>query len=228
MRHQRDPGHVEGLLEQPQARHQTPGTTAFWLDGRFAGQLQASTLIGLVADNLAIAHLDDALRIRRDLGVMGDDNHRVPRRVQLGEDAHHLFAAVGVEGAGGFVGEDHFAAVHQGAGDTHPLLLATGELAGAMGGVTGQAEPREQLPCAAVALGFRRTGVDRWHFHVVQGTQVRQQMVALEDKTEVIAAQFSQLLITQGAGFDAVDFVAAGRGVIQAAEDVHQGGFPRA
>ena len=61
----------------------------------------------------------------------------------------------------------------------------------------------------------------------MQGAQVREQMVALEDKPEVIPAQFRQLFIAQRAGLDAVDLVAAGGGVVQAAEDIHQGGFAR-
>jgi hypothetical protein len=47
---------------------------------------------------------------------------------QFVEQRHDLGAAVAVEGAGGFVGEDDMAAVHQRAGDRHALLLAAGQL----------------------------------------------------------------------------------------------------
>ena len=220
---QRHPGHVERFLEQPQARHQAPRPAAPGLDRRLGGQLQADAVVGLVTDDLAITHLDDALGVRRNLGVVGDDNHRVPRRVQFGEDAHHLLAAVGVEGASGFVGQDHFTSVHQGPRNTHPLLLPAGQLAGPMAGVPRQAQACQQFAGAAMALALRGAGVDRRHLHVVQSAQVREQMVTLEDKPKVIAPQLRQLLIAQGAGFDAIDLVAAGGGVIQATEDVHQG-----
>ncbi len=217
MGNQRHPSHVERFLEQPQARHQTSGAAARGLDRGFAGQRQADTVIGLVADNLTVAHFDNALGIRRHLWVMGDDNHRVPGGVQFSQDTHHLLAAVGIECAGGFVGENHLAAVHQRPRDTHPLLLPARQLAGPVAGVPGQAQAREQFPRSAVALGLRCAGIDRRHFDVMQGTQVREQMVALEDKTEVVAAQLRQLLIAQRARFDTLDFVAAGGGVIQAA-----------
>ncbi len=49
--------------------------------------------------------------------------------------------------------------------------------------------------------------------------------VALEDETEIVAAQFGQRLIVQVTGFLAVDLVATGGGVIEATEDVHQRRF---
>ena len=57
----------------------------------------------------------------------------MPFAVQAVDDFHHIFAAGRIEGAGGFVGKDDFAAVHQRAGDGYALLLAAGELAGFVG-----------------------------------------------------------------------------------------------
>ena len=50
--------------------------------------------------------------------------------MQLLDDFNHVFAAGGIERAGRFVGEDDFAAVHQGAGDGDALLLTAGKFAG--------------------------------------------------------------------------------------------------
>ncbi|MNN86560.1 hypothetical protein D3C81_2039920 [compost metagenome] len=58
-----------------------------------------------------------------------------------------------VEGAGGFVGQDDVAAIHQRAGNRHPLLLPTGELMGAVAGARRQAEAVEQGGGAGVAFG---------------------------------------------------------------------------
>src|SRR5690606_16488793 len=85
-----------------------------------------------VIDDAAIADLDDALCVLGDLHIVRDDDDGVAFGVQLLQDLHHLLAAVRIERAGRLVGQDDFAAVHQRAGDTYPLLLATGQLARAM------------------------------------------------------------------------------------------------
>ncbi|MNW12058.1 hypothetical protein D3C71_2096520 [compost metagenome] len=58
-----------------------------------------------------------------------------------------------VEGAGGFVGENDVAAVHQRTGNRYPLLLAAGKLMGAVAGARSQAEAVEQGGGAGVAFG---------------------------------------------------------------------------
>ena len=44
------------------------------------------------------------------------------------QDRHYLFAGMAVQRAGRFISEDHLPAIHQGAGDTDPLLLTAGQL----------------------------------------------------------------------------------------------------
>ncbi|MNM69079.1 hypothetical protein D3C81_806650 [compost metagenome] len=187
--------------------------------------MRGIAFVAAVAEDFAVADFDDALGIGRHFRVVSDQNHRVPRRVQLQQDAHDLLAAGRVEGAGRFVGEDHFAAVHQGAGDTHSLLLTAGELARPMRQMAFQTQSRQQLTGTGMSLKLRRTGVNRRHLDVVHCAQMRQQVVTLEDETKVVAAQLGQGLIVQIAGFLAVDPVAAGGGVIKATEDVHQRRF---
>ena len=64
--------------------------------------------------------------IGRNFALVGDqkDGH-APLLVDAAEDLHDLVAGGGIQGAGGFVGQDEGRVAHQGAGDGHPLLLAT-------------------------------------------------------------------------------------------------------
>ena len=110
-------------------------------------RLRRALVVGAVADDLAVAHLDDALGAGGDVAVVGDQDHHVAL-AGLVEQRHDFRAAVAVEGAGGFVGEDDMAAVHQRTGDRHPLLLAAGQLVRTVGGALGQAQAFEQGPRA--------------------------------------------------------------------------------
>ncbi len=123
------------------------------------------------------------------LHVVGHQNDGVALSVEFLENGHHLFAALAVEGPGRFVRQDHLAAVGQRPGDTDPLLLATGELARGVMAAIAQPQPGEQCLGAGLALGPRRAGVDGRDLHVGGGIEVRQQVVALKDEAEVVAAQ---------------------------------------
>jgi hypothetical protein len=61
---------------------------------------------------------------------VGDEKDGVAAGVQIVQQAHHFGAAGAVERAGGLVGQDHRAAVHQRPGDRDALLLAARKLVG--------------------------------------------------------------------------------------------------
>ena len=56
----------------------------------------------------------------------------------------------------------------------------------------------------------------------------RQQVEGLEDEADFLVADFGQLVVVHLADADAVQFVVAGGGRVQAADQVHQRGFARA
>ncbi|MCY1396004.1 hypothetical protein D9M71_109630 [compost metagenome] len=61
------------------------------------------------------------------------------------------------------------AAVHQGAGNRYPLLLATGELVWAIAGAAGEPQAIEQGAGAGMACGSRGTGINGRHLDVFLG-----------------------------------------------------------
>lgn len=186
-------------------------------------RVRRALVVGAVADDLAVTHLDDALGAGGDVAVVGDQDHHVALAGQLVEQRHDFRAAVAVEGAGGFVGENDMAAVHQRAGDRYPLLLAAGQLVRTVGSALCQAQALEQGPRAGVPLARRGAGVDRRHLDVFLGRGGGDQVIALEHEAECLAAQPGLLVAVQFGDVVAGEVVAAGAGPVEAAEDVHQG-----
>ena len=94
---------------------------------------------------LPVLDLDHAVRFRRDVGVVRDEDDGVALAVQLVQQPHHLGAALAVERAGRLVGEDHAPAVHERARDGDALLLPAGKLRRPVVRPVGEAQRGEQI-----------------------------------------------------------------------------------
>ncbi len=77
----------------------------------------------------------------------------VPLGVEAPQDVHHLLAVLGVEVAGGFVGEDQGGLAHDGAGDGGALLLSAGQLVRVVAG--RWAMPTRSMAASTRALRWR-------------------------------------------------------------------------
>ena len=93
-------------------------------------------LIGLVGHTALVGH--------------HDDSHAVVL-VQLFEQLHHLNRRLGVEGSRRFVGQNNLRLGNQCAGNSHTLLLSTGELVGIV------FSPVEQTQTVEILQGKRMT-----------------------------------------------------------------------
>ena len=134
----------DGAPRHADGRGDAPGRAEDgFFDGRRGDAFTAGApvrVLAAVGDDFAVLDFDDAVGVFGDVAVVGDEDDGVAFGVQFAEDFHHFFAAVAVERAGGFVGEDDLPAVHQGAGDGDALLLPTGKLAGFVVGAVAEAE----------------------------------------------------------------------------------------
>ena len=74
----------------------------------------------------AVSHVDLPRRGGGHIRIVGDEDHRHARRVEVVEQRHHLGARCAVEVPGRLIGQQEAGLGHQGAGDRHALLLATG------------------------------------------------------------------------------------------------------
>ena len=74
-----------------------------------------------------VAHVEDAIGDLGGFGVVGDhQDGLVELAAGLAEHLEDSVGVLGVEVAGGLVGEDDGGAVDEGAGDGYALLLAAG------------------------------------------------------------------------------------------------------
>ena len=182
--------------------------------------------------DLAVAHVEDAVGDLGGLGVVGDhEDGLVELAAGLAEHLEDGVGVLGVEVAGGFVGEDDGGTVDEGAGDGDALLLAAGELVGAMVEAALDAEHFGevveerfvQFPFGGCAKGGDVVG----DFDVAHGRERGQQIEALEDKADLGAAHFGALGVGEFGEVGAIDEDRAGGGVGETAQDVEEGGLSR-
>ena len=91
------------------------------------------------------------LRVVRD-----HDNEAVA--AELLQDIHDLDRGLGIEGAGGLVGEDDLGVVNDGAGDGHALHLPARELVRPLAQVLAEAHAPKRLLRPAPPLRLGRAG----------------------------------------------------------------------
>ena len=101
--------------------------------------------VQLVHD-VPVSEEDHPVGVGRAVWIVRDHDDGLP---ELGdgalEEAQHLLGRVGVEVAGGFVGEDQVGTVDQGPGTGTALLLATRQLTRPMGQAIGDSELIDQV-----------------------------------------------------------------------------------
>ena len=174
-------------------------------------------------DDQAVGEEEDAVGDRGRAGLVRDHDERLPvvgHRVL--EQLEDLAARLRVEVAGRLVGEHDGRLRDERARDGDALLLAAGELGGAVAAAVVQADlvraGRRRSPCRASRPAMRER-----QEHVLVGGQHRQQVEELEDEADVLAAQLRDLVVLQLPEARAGDRDVARRGAVERGEDVHQG-----
>ena len=178
-----------------------------------------------IRNNIAVFNLHHPIGLRRDFRIVGHHNNGMTFAVQLADDFDHILAAGRIQRAGRLIGQNHLAAVHQRAGNRHPLLLAAGKFAGFVLLFAFQAQAVQQFIRPFHPLSMFQTGIHRRQRHIVAGAQGVQQIVALENKTETLAAQAGQFIRRHLRSFGAVHLIRAGRRYVQTAQNIHQRRF---
>ena len=179
----------------------------------------------------AVLHADDPLRVARHaLVVRDEDDGQALLLVEPLQHPQHFLGRARVEIPGRLVGEQQFRAVDECPGDGYALLLAARERGRLVVHTVGQADEPQHRLRVALAVGFRgmRWRVVQRHARVVQRTGPRQQVEVLEDEPDLGVAQGGALVGRQRRDFLPLEAIAAGRGPVQAAEDVHQRALARA
>ena len=183
-----------------------------------------------VVDDQTVAHPDDPLGVLGDVVLVGDHDDRLAGVVELAEHLHDLVAGLGVEVAGGLVGQDDVGVVDQRAGDRDALLLAAGELGRAVVEPVVQADQPGQLQgplldrrgdLAAALVGQRE-------LDVLDDRVLLDQVVRLEDEADVAAPDLGQLVVAELGDVAVAEDVLAAGGSVEAAEQVEHRALARA
>src|SRR5216684_1032528 len=112
--------------------------------------------------------------------IVGGDQHRHPHFVEAFEQFHDLDGEVGIEIAGGLVGNEQRRLRDHRARDAHTLLLAGRELEGSAFLLAEQADLIERSADALVDFALRHAGDDQRQGDVVRHGPVVQQLVILK------------------------------------------------
>ena len=176
----------------------------------------------------SVEEVDDAVGVTGITLRVGDHHDGGALLVQLGEQIHHLLAILGVEVAGGLVGEDELGVGHHGTGDGHALLLSARELLREVLGPMGDGHPLHHGGDPLLALRRADVQVAQRQFDVLIDVQFVDEVEALEHEADVALAELGALLLLQAANLLSEQLIGALGGIIQEAEDVEQRGFAAA
>jgi hypothetical protein len=125
---------------------------------------------------------------------MRDLDDRGALGVELLEQLHDLLALARVEIAGGFVGQDELGARHDGARDSHELLLAAGELVGEELLLRHDLEPIERVGDDGLTLRLLHVPIRQRDVEVLLHGEAVNQVVLLEHEADVLLVQLVALL----------------------------------
>ena len=141
--------------------------------------------LSLVADDLAVVQLDDALAHRvDDLLVVRGHHDGGAGAVDGVQHLHDAQRRSRVEVAGGLVGQQDLRMVHVGAGDGHALLLAAGQLVRVVAFLAGQTDRLQHLRHQGANRGAAGADHLQREGHVLPDRLVVEQLVVLEHEAD--------------------------------------------
>jgi hypothetical protein len=171
-----------------------------------------------------VAHRDHARGTRGEARVVGhQDDGRAGLAVERLEELDDAAAGGGVEVARGLVGEEDARAVDEGAGAGDALLFAAGELVREVAGALGQPHAREELARAGGGLGVAPQ-LER-DLDVLLRGEGRDELEALEDEADALAAEPRPTVLAQRREVGAVEEHRAAGGRVEAGEKSEEGGL---
>ena len=137
-----------------------------------------------------------------------------------------MAASAGIEIAGGFIGKQDGGVGGESPGNSHPLLLATGELARVVAHARPQPHPLQKgfglLPGPRLPLQLQR------QHHIFQGGERGQQLERLEYETHVAAPEQGAPVFIQFTQVGITYHHPAAAGLIETGQQPEQGRLARA
>lgn len=160
-----------------------------------------------------------------DVRLVGHQDNRDARLVKPFKHTENVFGLIGGQIAGGFVRENYFGAVGQGAGDGHALLLPAGQFVGFVSHAVRQPHLRQQVPGPFVPVGDRR--INHGKQDVVQGAGTGQEIEHLENESNGFGTERRAFVIRESRHVPSGQTVRTGGRSIQNPHDLHERRFAR-
>ena len=158
---------------------------------------------------------------------MGDQDERGPGlRIQPEEQLRHPLGRLAVQVAGRLIRKQDARPVDEGAGQRHPLLLATGELHREMSAPVTEADLPEEFT-GSPGHSASPPKLQR-HHHVFKRRQGGNEVKTLEDKPHRPVSQRCAAILAQAMERNSVKLDISRTGFVQARTDPEQGRFPAA
>ncbi len=145
--------------------------------------------------------------------------------MELADEGEDFDAGVGVEIAGGFIGEKDGGIGGEGAGDGDTLPLAAGEFFGEVVEALFEFDEGEEFAGAVVNFGRGpATQVER-EGDVFQAGESGEEVEELEDEADFVAADAGELVVGDAAQEGAIDADIAIGGAIEPTDEIEESGF---
>src|SRR3954451_21090893 len=152
--------------------------------------------VGHLVDDVAVGEEQHAVGIRRrDWVVRHHDDGLTAGAYGALQEAEQFGTGLGVEGAGGLVGEHDLRPSGERAGGSNSLLLTAGELGRSMPQPVAEADEVDDRPDpqrVRLAAGDADRQLD-----VLRRGEGREQVERLEDEADLVASQQRQLLVIE-------------------------------
>ena len=143
----------------------------------------------------------------------------------VAQQPHDLGGGHGIQGAGWLISQQDFRVVDQRPGDCDALHLPAGKLGGSLVDVFGKPHLIQSRERAGPPLSFRNSRKRECQLDVAKDALVRDQVVALEDKTDAVVSVGVPVTIGVLGGVDPINNERARIIAIQAADNVEHCGF---
>jgi hypothetical protein len=167
-----------------------------------------------VLHRFAVAKANGALRKRRHVGIMCDEDKRGPSTaIQFKHDLYDRAARLGIQISGWLIGEKNLGTVDECASERDALLFPAGKLRWIVIDSLGKADTPEQIQpeCAraAIAAELHRD------YDVLQRRQGWDELEVLKDKPNLLVANPGSLILSRLAQCDPIQKHRARRWPIQ-------------
>ena len=190
--------------------------------------LLGTLLVGMgIADDLAVGKFHDPVRILPGkLRVVGHHDDQLIL-CHIPDQIHDLYTGCSIQCSGGLITQQDLRVVGKRSGDGYTLHLSAGKLVGLFVEMILQTHLFQHLQSTLVFFCLGYAAERHTQFHVCHDGQMRNQIIALKDKSDGIVPICVPIPVGKIRGFLPLYDELSGIIAIQSPDDIQTSGFPR-